>query len=93
MNYKVGFTPTAEKEIRSLPKTIQPTALRQIKTLELNVIPDGKRIKKLKGVKGTFYGLRVGNYRVVFEVEEYSIIIHRIIDRKELDRVVSKLKS
>ncbi len=58
----------------------------------MNVTPDGNRIKKLKGVKGPFYRLRIGDYRALFQVEGDPVIIHRVIDRKELDRVVSKLK-
>ncbi len=66
--------------------------LRQIKTLEVNVTPDGKRIKKLKGVKGSFYRLRIGDYRALFEVEGDSVTVHRVVNRKELDRVISRLK-
>ena len=91
MSFRVNFTPTAEKDFRSLPKPIQTSALRQIKTLETNITPDGNRIKKLKGIKGTFYRLRIGDYRAVFEVEGKQVTILRVIDRKDLDRIVSRL--
>jgi len=65
---------------------------RQIKTLEMNVTPVGNRIKKLKGVKGAFYRLRIRDYRAMFEVQGNKVTIHRVINRKELDRVVSRLK-
>jgi len=93
LSYRVNFTLTAEKDIRSLPKSVQTTTLRQIRTLEVSVVPHGSRIKKLKGIKGTFYRLRIGDYRAIFEVQADSVTIHRIIDRKELDRVISRLKS
>ena len=92
MSYRVSLTPTSEKDIRSLPKPIQATVFRQLKTLEMNVTPDGNRIKKLKGVKGAFYRLRVGDYRAMFEVQGNKVTIHRIINRKELDRIISRLK-
>ncbi|OGW60733.1 MAG: hypothetical protein A2V83_10780 [Nitrospirae bacterium RBG_16_64_22] len=92
MSFDVRFTPTAEKDVRSLPATTQRLALRQITTLEAGVSPDGKRVKKLKGIKGSFFRLRIGDYRAVFEVEEGAVVIHRVIDRKDLERVVSRLK-
>lgn len=92
MSFSVSFTPTAEKDVRSLPAAVRPSMFRQIKTLETNVLPDGKRIKKLKGIKGPFFRLRIGDYRAVFEVEERAVVIHRVVDRKDLDRVVSRLK-
>lgn len=91
MSYKVGLTPTAEKDLRHLPRPVQATALRQINTLETNVTPDGHRIKKLRGVTGSFYRLRIGDYRAVFEVEGERVIVHRIINRKDLERVITRL--
>ena len=91
MSYRVVFTRTSEKDIKSLPKSIQILSLRQIKSLESSVAPDGKRIKKLKGIKGAFYRLRIGDYRALFEVQRNSVTIHRVINRKDLDRVVSRL--
>ena len=90
MKYRVVFTRTSEKDIKSLPKTIQANSLRQIKKLEMRITPDGKRIKKIKGIKGSFYRLRIGDYRAVFTVEGDSVTILRIVNRKELDRVVSR---
>ena len=92
MNYRVSFTHTSEEDFKSLPKRVLETTLRQIKSLEGNITPDGKRIKKLKGLKGSFYRLRSEDYRIVFEVEGKFVTVHRIVDRKELERVISKLR-
>jgi len=75
-----------------MPRLIQLIILRQIKALERDVFPDGKCIRKLKGLKGAFYRLRVGEYRAVFDVESDSVTIHRVINRKDLERVISTLK-
>ncbi|NPA76321.1 MAG: type II toxin-antitoxin system RelE/ParE family toxin [Candidatus Diapherotrites archaeon] len=48
----------------------------------------GLDIKKLKGNWSGFYRLRVGKYRVVFEIDwsKQEILIYRIVARKKAYR-------
>ncbi|MCK4430887.1 MAG: type II toxin-antitoxin system RelE/ParE family toxin [Candidatus Aminicenantes bacterium] len=52
----------------------------------------GTNIKKLKGFKPPFYRVRSGDYRILYRLQEKTIIIMRVIDRKGLDRVIKGLK-
>ena len=50
--------------------------------LELKNFPNLQNIKKLTNFEPA-YRLRIGDYRVLFDVEENIIIIGRILHRKE----------
>ena len=52
------------------------------KILELKKFPNLQNIKKLTNFEPA-YRLRIGDYRVLFDVEENIIIIGRILHRKE----------
>ena len=52
------------------------------KILELKIFPNLQNIKKLTNFEPA-YRLRIGDYRVLFDVEENIIIIGRILHRKE----------
>ena len=43
------------------------------------------RIKKLKG-HDTFYRIKIGNYRIGFEMVNDELILTRILHRKEIYR-------
>nr|WP_198032059.1 type II toxin-antitoxin system RelE/ParE family toxin [Paenibacillus sp. J14] len=65
----------AEKTIAKLDK---PVARRIIVALEqLSLNPFGNpNIKKMKGKEGNYYRLRVGNYRIVYEIINNELIIY-----------------
>jgi mRNA-degrading endonuclease RelE of RelBE toxin-antitoxin system len=48
----------------------------------------GKRVKTLKGVSESFYRLRVGDHRVMFDVieEDRVVLVLGIVHRGELER-------
>lgn len=48
----------------------------------------GKSLKKIKGRHDSFYRLRVGDLRVMFEVihEDHVLLVLGIVNRKDLDR-------
>ncbi|MFA4960667.1 MAG: type II toxin-antitoxin system RelE/ParE family toxin [Candidatus Pacearchaeota archaeon] len=52
------------------------------KICELSVDPFSKDIKRLKGMNA--YRLRVGDYRVIFEIENDKIIILKVGHRKNI---------
>ena len=52
------------------------------KILELKKFPNLQKITKLTNFEPA-YRLRIGDYRVLFDVEENIIIIGRILHRKE----------
>ncbi|GAA6493788.1 type II toxin-antitoxin system RelE/ParE family toxin [Candidatus Bariatricus faecipullorum] len=66
--YKIKFEKAAQKFLDKQPK---PQRLRLYKAVYK--LPDGTDIKKLKGVE--LYRLRVGDYRIIYRIEEEIKII------------------
>ena len=62
-----------------------------IKILEENPFPRGKLIRKIKGKHSDFYRLRVDKYRVFFMIETDKVVILRIINQKDADKLIQQL--
>ena len=69
----------AGKDLKSLPKSVQRRVIAKIEALRNNLAGDVKRLTNF----APEYRLRVGDYRVLFEVEEHKVIVYRILHRKE----------
>ena len=70
MSYEIIFTDTSRKQFKKLEKDIQE---RIIKALERIRIRPEAHIKKLIGGPG--YRLRVGEYRIILDIEKEKLII------------------
>jgi mRNA interferase RelE/StbE len=70
MTHQIFFTDKAKKQLEKLEKVDQE---RIIKSLERIRIRPEAHITKLVGDPG--YKLRVGNYRVILEIEKEKLII------------------
>ncbi len=70
-NYKAVLTTKAQKQLDKLPDVIAVTIFDSILDLETNPRPIGN--KKLKGRNG--YRIRVGSYRVIYEIIDEELII------------------
>jgi len=70
MSYEVIFTDTSRKQFKNLEKDIQE---RIVKALERIRIRPESHVKKLVGDLG--YRLRVGEYRVILDIEKDKLII------------------
>ena len=81
MTYQIFFTDKASKMLKKLEKNDQE---RIIKSLERIQIRPEAHITKLVGDTG--YKLRVGNYRVILEIEKDKLIILvlMIVHRKNI---------
>jgi mRNA interferase RelE/StbE len=79
MIYEVDFKPGALKDLQSLPKSAQRRILGKIESLRNELAGDVKRLTNFTPE----YRLRVGNYRVLFEVEEGNVVVYRVLHRKD----------
>jgi mRNA interferase RelE/StbE len=70
MTYQIFFTDKASKQLKKFEKNDQE---RIIKSLERIRIRPETRVTKLVGDPG--YKLRVGNYRVILDIEKEKLII------------------
>lgn len=86
MSYEIEFTRAADKAFSALPKKVQDRIDVALDGLEQDPWPAGH--KKLKGSKETFFRIRVGDYRVVYLVEDerLMVVLVRIGHRKEVYR-------
>lgn len=77
MKYQVQFNPRAIKDFKKLSPDIQKRINSKIIAMQDNLQGD---IKKLTNFEPA-YRLRVGDYRILFEIEDNNLIIYRIKHR------------
>lgn len=77
--YLVELMPKAIKDLKGLPRQEARKIIEKIRSLEQGL---GSDIKKLTNFSPE-YRLRVGSYRVLFEIEDQKILIYRVKHRKE----------
>jgi mRNA interferase RelE/StbE len=84
LTYRIEFTPKANREIKKLPHQVQDDLREAISALGNN--PRPPRVEKMKGYP--WFKIRVGDYRVVYEVLDkiLLVLIIRVGDRKEVYR-------
>ena len=82
MPYKLIVLPRAEKELKKLPKKEFLQIDEIILQLAYNPRPVG--CKKLQGILDT-YGVRVGDYRILYHIEDDHLVVEviRIANRRD----------
>ncbi|WP_103922303.1 type II toxin-antitoxin system RelE family toxin [Candidatus Venteria ishoeyi] len=70
--------PKAIKDLKNIPKPQARKIVDKIQVLENGLTGN---IKKLTNFSPE-YRLRIGNYRVLFEIEDHTILIYRVLHRK-----------
>jgi mRNA interferase RelE/StbE len=85
VTYSILFKPAVEKDLKSLSKTTLLRVFKQIIALQKEPLPH--RTIKLSGME-RLYRIRVGDYRIVYEVDEdaHLIIIHYVRHRRDVYR-------
>ena len=82
MKYSIEFKPRAVKDIKAVPSGTQARIVEKIEKMSDNLSGDVNRLTD----STPEYRLRVGEYRVLFEIEGLSIVIYRIRHRREAYR-------
>ena len=82
MKYDIQFKPRAVKDIERLSSRMQLQILKVIEAMNNDLKGDVKRLTNYTPE----YRLRVGNYRVLFEIENNSIVVYRVRHRREAYR-------
>ena len=88
MSYRIEVKRSAAKALRKIPKADQKRIADRIDSLAES-LPDPD-ITKMKG-KNPFHKVRVGNYRIIYEIQEdvLLILIIKIGHRKDIYRNLS----
>lgn len=83
--YKVTVKKSAAKAIAQLPKSINNRLIPQIKQLGEDPRPSGA--KKLRGAED-LWRIRVGDYRVIYSIEDTIMIVDviQVAHRKDIYR-------
>ena len=86
-SYNLLFKPSVEKDFRRLSKEVVPRLTQKIEDLKADPFPH--QSEKLSGAQ-RLYRVRVGDYRVVYEVAPHikQITIHHVRHRREVYRVL-----
>ncbi len=70
--YRVELAPSAARDLRGLPPIVQHRIRLRIDALAFDPRPSGS--KRLKGI-GSLYRLRVGDYRVLYQVRDRILLV------------------
>lgn len=82
MKYTIQFKPRATKDIESITPKYQSRIIKKIEEMSDNLKGDVKQLTD----STPEYRLRVGDYRVLFEIEGKTIIVYRVRHRREAYR-------
>lgn len=85
MAYKVVITKQAATDIGKLDLTIKRQLYKKL--VHFSGLDDVKVVaRKLHDFEGGEYRLRVGNYRIIFDLDKHTLVILRVQHRKEVYR-------
>jgi len=79
MRYEILIMPRAVKQLKKLPKQDRQRLDRAILSMEDDMTGDVKRLVN----HDPRFRLRVGEFRVLFNVEGQRLIIHQVSHRRE----------
>lgn len=84
--YRIRILEAASQDLARLDKPVGRRIVQRITWLAANL--DSLRLEALAGDLAGLYKLRVGDYRVIYEVlwDEETIVIHAIGHRREIYR-------
>ncbi|HCT77232.1 MAG TPA: plasmid stabilization protein [Micromonosporaceae bacterium] len=82
----IRFHPDVYKQLQQLPRSVFPAVLNQIIGLAQDSRPHG--CKKLVGGGGNDWRVRVGEYRIVYEIDDegQSVTVMRVAHRRDVYR-------
>ncbi len=81
MSYKLVYTKTAFNDIEKLDNVAKKRIKKKLEELSKNPTVVSKRL--INSSIGT-YRYRVGNYRIVFDIDKQNIVILRVGHRREI---------
>lgn len=83
MAYKLLYTKSAAKDIQKLDTVVKKRLKNKLETYASNPLSYAKKLTDFS--LGT-YRWRIGNYRIIFDMDQGNIVILRIRHRREIYR-------
>ncbi len=91
-NFRLQVTKSASNDLNSISSDQREKILKDVESLFSNPLSFGTKIKKLRGFRQPLYRLRSEDYRILYQVQGDLITIMRVIDRKDLERIIKRIK-
>lgn len=83
MRYEIELKPRARKDLRRIPKAETERILDALQKMQDNLVGDVKHLTSF----APEWRLRVGDYRVLFEIEQSErVVVYRVRHRREAYR-------
>jgi mRNA interferase RelE/StbE len=79
MRYQIIFKPRALKDLKSIDRNEVRRVVNKIEAMQEDLAGDVKRLTNFTHE----YRLRVGRYRVLFELDGDQVVIYRVSHRKD----------
>ena len=79
-HYQIEYGATAIEDLENLPSKFRAQILRKIERLQTGLHGDIKHLTEAEAA----YRLRMGDYRVLFDIEAEAIIIRRVGHRRDI---------
>ena len=89
MAYRLKVDRLALKQLEKLPAPQRQRVIRAVLALEEDPFPPGKKCKRFKDTEG-MVRLRVGDYRVLYDVLEDEVHVLPVIHRRDLEQYLSR---
>jgi mRNA-degrading endonuclease RelE of RelBE toxin-antitoxin system len=86
----VELSPRALRDLKTLEKAAAGEILDDLEILQTRPWPGLPKVKKLEGYKN-LYRLRTRDFRSLFEPTEKGVVVLRVLDRKELEKILRNL--
>ena len=90
--FDIRLTNTAAGDLDYIPDDLRRKILQDINLVSTDPFLFGSNVRKLKGFKPPLYRLRSGDYRVLYRVKGETATILRVIVRKDLERIIKRIK-
>ncbi len=90
--YAVQLTRAATKDLDQLPAADREPVAEDLQGLADTPIGAPPRIRRLRGFGVPLYRLRSGDYRVLYQIDETLVTVLRVINRRDLDRTLRRLR-
>ena len=92
MALEVILAPAAARDLDALPAVRREQVLGDLQGFAAKPVAVPPRLKQLRGFKPPLFRLRSGDYRVLFRTVEATLHVYRVVDRKELERALSRIR-
>lgn len=79
MEYDIAFMPQARRDLAELPRWDAQRVLERIERMRTDLAGDVRQLTNFF----PRYRLRVGDYRVLFNVESGRIDVYRVLNRRD----------